>query len=243
MANHRQQTRVNYGFDGSPFSVLFVFCMGIICLKAGGTLTSFHIILLTISGVFLFTLGSFIIFICGSYFYYVTIGKRQRMAAMLSLVAWNGTETVLDVGTGRGLLMIGAAKKLTIGKSIGIDIWNSSDMHGNTPQNTMRNAELEGVLEKVEVRDDDVRSLSFANASFDVVLSNLCLHNIPTEAERTAACKEIARVLKPHGVAIIADKSHTKQYGEIFAAEGLSVESFRPCFDGSLRAMVKAVKK
>jgi len=34
-----------------------------------------------------------------------------------SLVSWQGNETVLDVGTGRGLLMIGAAKKLTTGKA------------------------------------------------------------------------------------------------------------------------------
>jgi ubiquinone/menaquinone biosynthesis C-methylase UbiE len=138
--------------------------------------------------------------------------------------------------------MIGAAKKLTLGKSIGIDIWNSGDMHSNTYQNTMRNAELEAVLEKVEVRNEDVRSMSFPNDTFDVVLSNLCIHNIPTKDGREKACREIARVLKPHGIAIITDKSHTQEYGEIFAMEGLRVEFFRPTFDGSLRRMVKAVK-
>jgi hypothetical protein len=42
---------------------------------------------------------------------------------------------------------------------------------------------------------------------------------------------------------IITDKAHTKEYGEIFAMEGLTVEFFRPSFDGSLRGIVKAVKK
>jgi arsenite methyltransferase len=37
-------------------------------------------------------------------------------------------ENVLDVGTGQGLLMNGAAKHLTTGKSIGIDIWISKDL-------------------------------------------------------------------------------------------------------------------
>jgi ubiquinone/menaquinone biosynthesis C-methylase UbiE len=107
----------------------------------------------------------------------------------------------------------------------------------------MRNAELEGVLEKVEVRNEDVRSMSFPNDTFDVVLSNLCIHNIPTKDGRDKACREIARVLKPNGIVIITDKSHTKKYGEIFAMEGLTVEFFRPSFDGSLRGIVKAVKK
>jgi ubiquinone/menaquinone biosynthesis C-methylase UbiE len=162
---------------------------------------------------------------------------------MISMIDWKGNEKVLDIGTGRGLLMIGAAKKLTLGKCIGIDIWDQDDMHGNAYQNTMRNAELEGVLEKVEVRNEDVRSMSFPNATFDVVLSNLCIHNIPTEEGREKACREISRVLKRNGTAIIADKSHTKEYGEIFATEGLTVEVFRPSFDGSLRGIVKAVKK
>ena len=139
--------------------------------------------------------------------------------------------------------MIGAAKKLTLGKSIGIDIWNSGDMHSNTYQNTMRNAELEGALEKVEVRNEDVRSMSFPDDTFDVVLSNLCIHNVPTTDGREKACREITRVLKPKGIAIITDKSHTKEYAEIFAREGLTVELFRPSFDGSLRGIVKAVKK
>lgn len=31
---------------------------------------------------------------------------------MVSLIAWQGDETILDIGTGRGLLLIGAAKRL-----------------------------------------------------------------------------------------------------------------------------------
>ncbi len=237
------KSKADYGFDGSPLGVTIACFAGVVCFGGGIALITFPSLALKIVCAVLMLCGLFIVLICGSYFFYVKFGKLHRRDKMLSMIDWKGNEKVLDIGTGRGLLMIGAAKKMTVGKSTGIDIWNSEDMHGNAYQNTMRNAELEGVLDKVEVRNEDVRSMSFPNDTFDVVLSNLCIHNIPTKDGRDNACREITRVLKPNGTAIITDKSHTKEYGEIFANEGLTVDVFHPSFDGSLRLTVKAVKK
>jgi SAM-dependent methyltransferase len=47
------------------------------------------------------------------------------------------------------------------------------------------------------VRDGDARRLDFPDSGFDVVVSNLCLHNIAAAEERAQACREIARVLAP----------------------------------------------
>src|SRR5262249_4433784 len=66
---------------------------------------------------------------------YVKIGKFKHRDRLLNLVSWKGNEHVLDVGTGRGLLMIGAAKRLHDGKSIGMDIWKQSDLRRNTYEN------------------------------------------------------------------------------------------------------------
>jgi arsenite methyltransferase len=152
---------------------------------------------------------------------YAKWGKFRHRDRMLSMVPWRGDEQVLDVGTGRGLLLIGAARRLTTGKSTGIDVWSTKDLSGNSLERTQANIDLEGVKEKTELRSDDARKLSFPDASFDVVLSNLCIHNIPDKQGRAQACREIARVLKPGGTALISDFILTGFYQKVFAEAGL----------------------
>lgn len=155
---------------------------------------------------------------------YAKFGKFRHRERMLAMIDWRGDEQVLDVGTGRGLLMIGAAKRLTSGKSFGIDIWNAADLSGNKIENTLHNAGIEQVADKIEILSEDAQAMSFADASFDVVLSNLCLHNIPTKEGRAQACREIARILKPDGTAIISDFQNTKFYESVFKDENLKTE-------------------
>jgi arsenite methyltransferase len=152
---------------------------------------------------------------------YAKWGKFRHRDRMLNMVSWRGDEQVLDVGTGRGLLLIGAARRLTTGKSTGIDVWSTKDLSGNSLERTRANIEVEGVKDKTELRSDDARKLSFPDASFDVVLSNLCIHNIPDKQGRAQACLEIARVLKPGGTALISDFILTGFYRKVFAKAGL----------------------
>lgn len=120
--------------------------------------------------------------------------------------------------------MIAAAKRLTTGKSIGIDIWSAKDLSGNRPENALRNAEFEGVADKIEIRSEDATKMTFPDATFDVALSNVCIHNIPTREGRDTSCREIVRVLKPGGVALISDFIHLGQYAAAFRQAGAKAE-------------------
>ncbi len=150
-------------------------------------------------------------------------GKFRHRDKMLNSLVWRGDERVLDVGTGRGLMLVGAAKRLTTGTAVGIDIWSRKDLSNNTAETAQKNLEIEGIASKASLISEGAQKMSFANESFDIVLSNLCIHNIASRAERDQACREIARVLKPGGRAIICDFRHTRNYAAAFRDAGLSV--------------------
>ena len=94
-------------------------------------------------------------------------GKVRERERLLDLLTWKGGERVLDVGCGRGLLLIGAAKRLTTGTAAGIDLWQQEDLSDNRPEATLENARLEGVANRVEVHTADMRELPFPDGSFD----------------------------------------------------------------------------
>jgi arsenite methyltransferase len=139
-------------------------------------------------------------------------GKPHARDALLRRLRLRGDERLLDVGCGHGLLLIGAAKLLLRGRAIGIDIWSQVDQVGNRREATMANAEREGVSERVEILDADMRALPFPDASIDVVVASLSIHNIPGAAGRARAVQEIARVLKPGGQVALLDFQATGEY-------------------------------
>lgn len=155
---------------------------------------------------------------------YSLYGKFMHRDRMLALVNWRGNEQVLDVGTGKGLLMIGAAKKLTTGKSTGIDIWVKEDLSGNNMIAALTNAAIEKVDSQIEILNENAVNMSFADNTFDVILTNLCLHNIYNKPGRYDACKEICRVLKKGGTAVISDFRHKREYKYNFEQLGLHTE-------------------
>ncbi|MFM2267689.1 MAG: hypothetical protein RL757_1130 [Bacteroidota bacterium] len=237
--------KVNYGFD-APAIMRNLIIFGILLPFVGlsipnfteNTIIKYIGFVVILIGVILFILGT-------SMYYYGLKGKFLMRDFMLKKIDWKGAEQVLDIGAGTGLLMNGAARFLTTGKSVGIDIWRAEDLSDNTLENCLNNAKIEGVSGKIEIKTEDARHLSFADNSFDVVLSMFCLHNIDDKTEEEKACFEIARVLKPKGTALIGDYIPTHNYARYFEKAGLKVKSSRNYIGVSytLMWMVEATKE
>jgi len=108
-----------------------------------------------------------------------------------------GDEKILDVGCGMGRASIGLAKQLTMGKVVGIDIFKG--VSGTSPEPARRNAEIEGVADKVEFRHGNILSTSFKDNTFDVVNASSVLHEIHGQENQKKAMLEIYRLLRPGG--------------------------------------------
>jgi len=152
---------------------------------------------------------------------YSKVGKFRHRDRLLALAGLRGDEQVLDVGTGRGLLAVGAAKQLKSGRVVAVDIWKTEDLSRNAREKTEQVVKAEGVADRVKIEEADATKLPFANETFDVVVSNLCIHNIYDAAGRQQAIREIARVLKRDGRAVISDFRHVGNYANYFREAGI----------------------
>jgi SAM-dependent methyltransferase len=203
--------RADYGVD-APYVVrnlslmgAALLVLGIVAVRSGHQLERWL-------GIFLLV-GCGIGLLEGGYMLWSSrVGKYRERERLLDLVALRGDEHVLDVGCGRGLILNGAALRLTTGRAVGLDLWGGRDQSGNTPEATTDNARREGVLERVELVHGDAREMPLAIATFDVVLSSLAVHNIPAARERRTALREILRVLRPGGRFAILDFQRTGEY-------------------------------
>jgi SAM-dependent methyltransferase len=143
--------------------------------------------------------------IAAGYYYSTGPGKRAVWSQILDDLGLRGDERVLDVGCGRGAVLMLAAHRRPAGRGTGADIWSRRDQSGNSHQATERNAAAEGVADRVELADADARDLPFPDASFDVVVSNLVIHDISDDERRRQALLEAVRVLRPGGRLRIVD--------------------------------------
>ena len=113
-----------------------------------------------------------------SYLYSTGPGKRAICAQLLDELDLRGDEHVLDVGWGRGAVLMLPTRRLPAGRAVGADVWRRRDQSGNSRAAAERNAAAEGVRDRVELADADARALPFPSASFDLVVSSLAISNI-----------------------------------------------------------------
>lgn len=204
-----QHPRGDYGFD-APYVPLVLSGVGVLWLLLG-------VLLLAVwgsrvAGVILLLVGLWFLWLAAWFLYVTRRGKFTIWARVLQDLDLRGDEDLLDLGCGRGAVLLQAAKLLPRGRAVGVDLWKARDQSGNAISAAERNAELEGVRDRVELWTADMTQLPFEDASFDVVVSSIAVHNIRDPAERTRAIEEAARVLRPDGRLAIVDMRAARQY-------------------------------
>jgi len=214
-----QRRRGDYGIDAPAWLALLA------AFAAGWTIVAVVLDVLGVSAVLVIVAAAFAVsqFLSTALYAYTTrAGKFVVWARLLAGLDLRGDERLLDMGCGRGAVLLMAAKLLPRGRAVGVDLWKTIDQSGNDPSATEANARREGVADRVELRTADVTDLPFEDASFDVVVSSMAIHNITDAGGRRKAVEEAARVLRPGGRLVVVDFQHTRAYAATLRELGLT---------------------
>jgi ubiquinone/menaquinone biosynthesis C-methylase UbiE len=215
--------RPRYGFDAPPFLI-------------GLTIAA---LLMLAAGIIGFALGGWIVgvwplffaaYFAASALLYLHATRRGKFAVwreVLDGLALRGDEHALDMGCGRGAVLIAVAQRLTTGQASGADLWRSVDQSGNAEAVTRANAEAAGVADRIRLDTADMTALPYPDESFDLVVSSLAIHNIQPAPGRLRALDEALRVLRPGGRLVIVDINAAPAYRAHLVERGLST-SLRP---------------
>jgi SAM-dependent methyltransferase len=215
MTQRANRRRGSYGID-APYAAAFLAVAAALMIVAA-------LVSAIDSGRGWLFLPALFVLACAACFFHTTLrGKFLVWAELLDKLGLRGDERILDMGCGRGAVLLMAAQHLTTGRAVGVDLWRTFDQSGNSAEATQRNAIAEGVADRVELHTGDMTALPFADNSFDVVVSSLAIHNISGRAGREKAIDEAVRVLRPGGRLMIADIRATRQHQTQLARLGMS---------------------
>lgn len=206
----------DYGYDGSFHTVSAETQLATVAAGSAALLAAAGVFLARGKRAAAALAGASALQIAGTatwYIYATRAGKFVVWDRVLDELRLRGDETALDLGCGRGAVLLATAKRLPRGRAIGVDLWQA-DQTENSQEATLANAALEKVADRVEVRTADITALPLADESVDVIVSSLAIHNIPTHAGRRQALDEAVRVLRPGGRLAIADLWETRQHAE-----------------------------
>ena len=210
----RSNQKPNYGIDAPGLQRQF--------LIFGGVATVMMIIVLAIEGLPTYLqrgtalvsglVAVYLFFMASLMWYSSRIWKVRNLQRMFGHLPEFQPNRILDVGCGRGMMAIEAARHYPDASVTGVDIWSSVDQSGNTPDTCLENSRLAGVEERVDVQTGDARDLPFKDSTFDLVVSHWVLHNLPSAADRKKAIEEINRVLADQGCLLLVDIDCIEEY-------------------------------
>ena len=220
----RTAGKTGYGID-DPRTIVELLIAGILAVAVGIIISAYtapssprtaDAALIGGSGV-----GFLILVVMVALYWSSRLGKPREMTKLVNAIPWGGGEAVLDLGCGRGLAQVMAAKKLEAGYTVGVDMWHKARVSGNDPHSVLANAAEERVEPKVSAVKALSVQLPFSDGSFDVILSGVAIHHLVPRKHRHILFTEMARVLKDGGRVGILDAGNGNEYSALLQETGL----------------------
>jgi ubiquinone/menaquinone biosynthesis C-methylase UbiE len=138
--------------------------------------------------------------------------QKQLCNALLDRLDWDGRGKALDIGTGSGRVAIYLAKKYPSAYCVGIDYWGNPWTYSRDICD--RNAEIEGVADRVTFQRASAVNLPFKDGEYDLVMSNFVFHSVRV-VNKLSLLNEALRVLKPGGSFAFQDLFNKQFYGDM----------------------------
>jgi len=166
--------------------------------------------------------GLCLLSICGCQFWYSCVAKPYVYKTILDQLKLRGTESILDIGCGRGLFSLMTSQRLVkathpkrpSGRVLAEDIWLESQ--GIVRRNAVKN----GFGDLIVAGHNDATDLIHPDNHFDVVVASMVVDVFQLQHERAGIVREMLRVLKPGGTLVLWDPKVTETVHMEFATMG-----------------------
>ena len=138
--------------------------------------------------------------------------QKQLCTTLLERLVWDGRGKALDIGTGSGRAAIYFAKKYPSAHCVGIDFWGNPWTYSKVICD--KNAEIEGVADRVSFQRASAVSLPYEDGEYDLVISNFVFHSVKV-VNKIPLIKEALRIVKKGGTFAFQDLFNKQFYGDI----------------------------
>jgi ubiquinone/menaquinone biosynthesis C-methylase UbiE len=118
--------------------------------------------------------------------------------------------SILDIGSGNGVLAIKLVRQHGKIEVTGIDYWGKDWEYSKSV--CEKNARAASVESRVHFQQGDAAKLDFASDAFDGAISNLTFHEVKSVINKRDVLQEALRVVKPGGVFAFVDYFHEAKY-------------------------------